>query len=256
MREKKKPKVGVFGLTSCAGCQLQILNLEDSILDVLGAIDLAHFRMAKEDNDPGPFDIAFVEGSVSKNEHISELTKIRENSKILIALGACACHGGVQSIRSFFKDQEEVKKTVYGDPSFLDIVEVKPLDAYVDVDYYLRGCPINKDEFLYVLKSLLIGKKPVIKLQPVCAECKFMENVCLFEKGEICLGPVTMAGCGAICSSLFKPCEGCRGPFEAVNVESQMEIMEEHGIEHEDVLRRFRKYAGISEQFFEKIKDY
>jgi coenzyme F420-reducing hydrogenase gamma subunit len=246
----EKPKVGVFGFSGCAGCQLQILNLEDVLLDVLSLIDLMNFRMASSKNTEGPFDVSFVEGSIVHEEQVEELKQIREESKILVALGTCACYGGVQSLRNFF-GIDGAKKIVYADTKMdYTYTETKPISEYVKVDFSLPGCPIDKDEFVETLKSLLMGKVLKPKSYAVCVECKLRENFCLLERGEICMGPVTMGGCKATCPTNGHVCEGCRGPVEEANIASEVELLLKK-ISQEDLLRRFRMYTAGAKEFSE-----
>ena len=245
-----KPRIGIFGFTGCAGCQLEILNLEDILLDLLSTVDVVNFRMAKSENSDGPFDISFVEGSIMSYQ-VDELKKIRENSKTLVAIGSCACHGGVQYLQNFMENPWKIvyndKKMIYSSP------DTKPLSSYVKVDYLLPGCPMDKDEFVEFVKSVLMGKKPVLKTYPVCVECKLKENICLLERGIMCLGPVSLAGCSAKCPSNGYPCEGCRGPVEEANIASQAELMKEKGIDPVDLIRRFRMFTSGAKEF-EEVK--
>lgn len=243
-----KPRIGIFGFTGCAGCQLEILNLEDILLDICNLVDVVNFRMMKSENSDGPFDISFVEGSIMGYQ-VDELKKIRENSKILVAIGICACYGGVQYLQNFMEKPWEIvyddKKMVYASS------DTKPLTSYVKVDYLLPGCPMDKDEFVDFVKCMLLGKKPKMKTYPVCVECKLKENICLLEREIMCLGPVSLAGCSAKCPSKGYPCEGCRGPVEEANISSQAELMKEKGIEPIDIIRRFRMFTSGAKEFQE-----
>ncbi|MDI6916635.1 MAG: hypothetical protein QMC80_02425 [Thermoplasmatales archaeon] len=243
-----KPGVGIFGFTGCAGCQLEILNLEDILLDLPSVVDIINFRMAKSENLDGPLDISFVEGSIMKYQ-VGELKKIRKNSKILVAIGSCACYGGVQYLQNFIEKPWKIvyndKKMKYASP------DTKSLSSYVKVDYSLPGCPIDKEEFVDFLKSVLLGRKPKMKSYPICVECKLRENDCLLEKGTICLGPVTVAGCNSKCPNNNYACEGCRGPVEEANISSQAELMKEKGIDPVDLIRRFRMFTSGAKEFQE-----
>jgi len=245
-----KPIIGIFGFTGCAGCQLEILNLEDILLDLFSMVDVVNFRMAKSENSDGPFDISFVEGSIMSYQ-VDELKKIREKSKVLVAIGSCACHGGVQYLQNFMEKPWRIvyndKKMIYSSP------DTKPLSSYVKVDYILPGCPMDKNEFVEFVKSMLIGKKPVLKTYPVCVECKMKENICLLERGIMCLGPVSLAGCNAKCPSNEYPCEGCRGPVEEANISSQADLMKEKGVDPVDLIRRFRMFTSGAKEFQVKL---
>ena len=189
-----KPKIAVFSLTSCEGCSLQILNCEDEILDLLSHVDIVNFREAA-DVRRDDYDIAFVDGAVSTQSDVEEIKHIRKHAKVLVAIGACACTGGLNVLKNF-KPLDKVREKVYGkDSTWMDTIEAQPLDAVVDVDIRLPGCPMCKEEFMDVVKQVLMGKTPRIPDNPVCAECKLRETVCLFHKGEVCLGPIARAGC-------------------------------------------------------------
>ena len=171
-----KPKVAFFDFAGCEGCQLQIINLEEELLDLVSLVEVVNFREAISDRGEN-YDIAFIEGSISRKSDEARLRKIRGQASILVALGACACIGGINALKNFQKT-EDVKRIVYGDKShYFDAYPTRPVDVVVPVDHYVRGCPINKDEFLKVAKALLLGKKPEIPNYPVCVECKMKENV-------------------------------------------------------------------------------
>ncbi len=247
-----KPKVAVFSFACCEGCGLQILNCEDELLDLLGAVDLVRWREAMSETAE-EFDIAYVEGSVVQEKEKERLQWIREHSKTVVALGACATTGGLNMIRNF-QPLDEVKKYVYGEEAKelkgfpWDVTEqVLPLDQVVKVDYYIPGCPIRREEFLSVTLALLQGREPDIPDYPVCVECKLAENVCVFDKGMTCLGPVIRAGCRAWCPSYGSGCEGCRGLIPNPNINAAKDVLTEHGLTVEDILRQFRLYCGYSE---------
>ncbi len=239
-----KLKVAILGLTSCGGCQLEILNLEPVLLDLVEVFELVYFPEAQSENIEGPYDVAFVEGSISIKEEIKRIKNIRKEAKFVVALGSCACYGGVQAIRNF-GDVEEARKQVYDDDgSHIDALPAIGLDEHVNVDYYMRGCPVDRSEIIDVLSSLLIGKTPEPKHYSVCVECKLAEYVCLLTEGKLCMGPVTNAGCKARCLAFSVPCDGCRGPYDQANLESFIEILKEKKISSEDILRKFRMYTS------------
>jgi sulfhydrogenase subunit delta len=240
-----KPKVAFFDFSSCEGCQLQIANLEEEIIDLINLVEVVNFRevMKEQSND---YDIAFVEGSIMRPMDAERLKEIRNHAKILVALGACATIGGVNKIRNQWPT-DEVKKEVYGELKFknkkyFDVFETKALNQVVPVDYYIHGCPINRDEFKSIVTSLILGKKPDIPNYPVCIECKKNENICLFEKGEFCLGPITRAGCNSICPSNGSPCEGCRGILKKPQIESVMEILKRYDLNYEQMKSKSKMY--------------
>jgi sulfhydrogenase subunit delta len=236
-----KPKIAFFSFTCCEGCQLQVLNLEDEILDLVGQVEITQFREAM-DKVSDDYDIAFIEGSVSQESEIKRLKKIREKAKYLVALGACADLGCVNTLRNRMS-RDAAHRLVYGkeakgDPEF----PVRPIDEVVKVDYRVHGCPIDKNEFLEVVSSLLIGKKPNIPDYPVCVECKLRENECLLLKGIWCLGPITRAGCAAIGPRYGNSCEGCRGFLPDANISSLFEELIERGYSPEEVRAKLEMF--------------
>jgi coenzyme F420-reducing hydrogenase gamma subunit len=246
MGNNGKPKVGIFGFTGCAGCQLNILNIEDHLLDIIGLVDITTWVMAKGENSEGPWDIAFVEGSIAKSSEIDRIKKIRENSKILVAIGNCATHGGLPALRNL-GDIEAMKKIVYGDKTdYVDAIPIKRVKDYVDVEYELPGCPMDKAEFVHAVKAIAVGKKPEIPNFAVCYECKVRENACLLKEGKFCVGPVTAAGCGALCPSYGATCEGCRGPAAQVNWAAEVKVLKDLGASMDDIKRRFLKYCATT----------
>jgi coenzyme F420-reducing hydrogenase gamma subunit len=216
-----KAKLAIFEFSCCEGCQLQIVNLEDDLLELADKFEILRWREASSYVDPdSPIDFAFVEGSVSRPGDEDELRKIRARSKFLIAFGACATIGGVNKIKDNF-DLPEARQYVYG-PEFkmphLEVGPAKALREIVPVDYDIQGCPIHRREFVYFVKCLLMGKTPEVPDYPVCVECKANENMCLWDIGEICLGPVIRAGCGCRCPTSRFRCFGCRGYIDEPNI--------------------------------------
>ncbi|HBT20220.1 MAG TPA: oxidoreductase [Peptococcaceae bacterium] len=247
----KKPTVGIFKFTSDAGCQLQILNLEKELLELLKLIDIAYFPMASRNYGKGPFDIGFVEGAVTSTEEIIKIKEIREQCRILVALGSCACYGGIASIKNH-KPQRELEERVYTDLTAVHSTKAYGIDQYVKVDAYVKGCPIDKNEFVEVVKSTLMEIKPNLRPHSVCVECKLREYPCIFlTEGKVCMGPVTSAGCGALCPSKHRACEGCRGPASDPNTSSLARTMMEYGLTPEEVRLKFIKYAGETQAFKE-----
>jgi len=241
----ERPNVAFFELSSCEGCQLQIVNNEASLLDFLSLVNIVNFREAmteKADN----YDIAFVEGSVTRADEIGRLTDIRKNAKILVAFGSCACFGGVNQLRNRFKDPVWVKKQVYGNSPIDTNDSVKPLDAFVKVDLRIYGCPIKKEEVEKIVTNLVIGKTVAYPKYTVCMECKANENICLFDLGEPCLGPITRGGCDSWCPNGRCGCWGCRGPAEDANVDQMKTIMKEHGFSEETILDRLECFGGFA----------
>jgi len=219
-----KPRVAFFDFAGCQGDQLQVLNLEEQLLDLLEQVEVVSFReVATAHSDQ--YDIAFVEGSITRQADEERLREIRKNAKLLVAIGACAAIGGINAIKNLH-DIDEVKRYVYGkDADHFQTYPTLPVDVVVKVDAYVYGCPIDRNEFLRVVKALLMDKKPDIPNHPVCVECKAAENVCTFEKGQFCMGPVTRAGCEAACITQGSVCWGCRGFVDDPNTDAQKEIL-------------------------------
>jgi len=250
----EKLKIAVVKMTGCAGCQMEFLRLEEEMPFVLEIADIRYFVMAKRENLEGPYDLTFVEGSVSTPRELEELKELRSRSKTLVAFGDCACHGCVPSILNWLPP-DVAANTVY--PNFEAIHSKKesyrkicPLGEFVTVDIYQRGCPPHKNTILEVLRSATLGIAPFLRRHPVCVECKLRENVCIltFEKRP-CMGPVTAAGCGAICPTVNRECEGCYGPMSNANAQSLAQKFSEIGLPKDHVTRKFRKYAGITSAF-------
>jgi coenzyme F420-reducing hydrogenase gamma subunit len=239
-----KPKVAFFEFTSCEGCQLQLLNNEASLLDFLSLIDIVAFREAMTERSDD-YEIAFVEGSITRADEVKRLQEIRRNAKILVAFGSCACFGGVNQLKNRFNDLDWVKTEVYGSHP-VDTQEATNLAAHVDIDLEIYGCPVSKEEVERIVTNLVIGKTIDHPRYPVCMECKANENICLFDLGEPCLGPITRAGCNAWCTNNRMGCWGCRGPADDINVEQLKKIMLEHGISKERILDRLECFGGFS----------
>ncbi len=241
-----KPNVAFFSFTCCEGCQLAVLSCEKELPDILRLINIVNFReaMTRKSND---YDIAFIEGSISKKEEIKKLRSIRKKAKAVVALGACSTTGGLNCLKNRFP-MEEVKALVYGKDAsrygILDTIPVMPIDSIIKVDYYIHGCPISKKEFLSVLTSLLLGKKPDIPNYPVCVDCKLAGNICVFEKGMHCMGPVIRAGCDAICVTYGTYCWGCRGFVDNPNAQSHEETLKRYGLTVDSVMKMFDLYGA------------
>ncbi len=242
-----KPRVAFFDFTGCEGCQLDALNLDgEQLLDLLAAVDIVNFREVMTERSDN-YDIAFIEGSISRESEIGRLQKIRDQAKVLVALGACACIGGINCLKNHVP-MEEALRTVYGeDARYYDTIPARPANAVVTVDYYVRGCPPQPAELIKVVKALLLNKKPDIPGYPVCVECKMAGNVCVFERGMTCLGPVTRAGCGAICVNSGRICWGCRGLVDEPNINSEKDILKKYGLTVDQVVEKFKIYDTFAE---------
>lgn len=241
-----KPKVAFFDFTSCEGCQLNKLNLENHILDVLEHIDIVEFREAIDDK-ADEYDVAFIEGSISTPTCVERINDIRRRTKVLIALGSCASIGGVNAMKNLHPI-ESVRETVYGKDKYLfSTIPAMPVSAVVKVDYEIHGCPMSIPEFLKVFKSLIMGKMPEKANTPVCVECKLLENECLYERGMVCMGPITRSGCNAVCPSFSQFCTGCRGLVPDAKKEAMEEILISHGLSTEEARKRllmFNSYVS------------
>jgi len=254
-----KPKLGIFSLTGCGGDQLQILNMEDELLNLVSRFDIVDFQEGSSRKVEGPIDIAFIEGTVSTQHDLEKLKIIRERSKILIAMGNCAIEGCIQSMRNGETTLQERLKDVYDvDESFFDARLSKPITEYIKVDFQIPGCPVEKEETLKGITSLLQGDSPPYYSYPVCVECKLNEYPCLItEEGKPCLGPVIRAGCDARCPGLGVDCIGCRGPVEgAENFAAEYEMLIDLGYTREDILKRLRVFSGeIGGEFLGGLDD-
>lgn len=240
-----KPTVGIFGLTGCAGDQLVILNCEDQLLDVVGALDIRDFLTASSSNDTRcQLDVALVEGAALSKRDEENLKRIRERSRLLVALGTCAVWGGVAAMDGN-RNRAGLLHDVYGSQAgSYDSTPARALRELVKVDFNITGCPIEKEQFLSAMSHLLNGNPPVFPSYPLCTECRMRENNCLLiESGQICCGPLTMAGCNARCPQLRIPCVGCRGPADDANVNSLLAMFGEKGVPREEIARRLRTFA-------------
>ena len=244
--EIRRPKVGFFELSSCEGCQLQLLNNEATLLDFLGLMEIVNFREAMTEKNEN-YDLAFVEGSVTRDDEISRLKKIRSQAKLVIALGSCACFGGVNQLKNQFHDLDWVKSQVYGDYP-IDSRAAAPLADFITIDLEIYGCPIKKEEVERLLTRLVLGKEINHPNFPVCMECKRHENICLFDLGEPCLGPITRAGCDAWCPSNVMGCWGCRGAAPAANFDEFISITQKRGIPLARVTDRLACFGGFEQQ--------
>jgi sulfhydrogenase subunit delta len=247
----KKPKVAFFEFTSCEGCQLQLLNNEATLIDFLSLLTIVNFREAMTERSDD-YEIAFVEGSITRADEARQLQEIRARAQTLVAVGSCACFGGVNQLKNRFNDLAWVKKQVYGSHP-IETQEAMPLSAIVPVDLEIYGCPIKKEEVERIVTNLVLGKSIDRPKYPVCMECKANNNVCLFDLGQPCLGPITRAGCDAWCPNNRLGCWGCRGPAETANVQQLRQIMHEHGFSDEQLLDRLECFGGFH-QYVSELK--
>ncbi len=236
-----KTRIGFFDFTGCEGCQLTVMNLEQDLLQVLQLVEVVEFRELMSEG-AARLDIAFIEGSITRGRDRERLQTIRERSKILVALGACADNGGVNLLGGE-QDVAALRRQVYAsDAAQLLTVKPLPLHRVVPVDYRIPGCPIDGREFLAVLQALLLERDPELPNFAVCVECKLAEYPCSFDYGEICLGPVTRAGCRAICIAGGDRCRGCRGLVDNPRTGPYHRVLEEHGLSVRDILEQYRTF--------------
>jgi len=250
-----KPRLGVFKFSSCDGCQLAILDCEEELLPLTEQVAIGEFLEASADVKGGPFDLALVEGSVSTPGEVERVKRVREESKTLVAIGACATAGGLQALRNW--DSLGLFQTaVYPHPEYLKCLEkASPISDYVPVDIELRGCPISKSQLMQLFSSVLSGALPRLPGNAVCFECKRRGNSCVVVAGGVpCLGPVTMDGCGAICPSFGRGCYGCFGPSNDVNLESYASWLVSHGTPRPAVRGLVRGINSNSKEFREWLE--
>lgn len=218
MNKEPRPKLAVLKFASCDGCQLSLLDCEDELFAVFEIVQIANFPEVSKVALASPYDICLVEGSITTEHDKEKIQELRKQSKALITIGACATAGGIQALRNF-ANVEAYKQIVYAHPEYISaLASSTPISQHVNVDFELQGCPINKYQLLEVLNSFLMGKKPAVSNSSVCTECKMKGNMCVtVAYGIPCLGPVTHAGCGALCPSYNRGCYGCYGPKETAN---------------------------------------
>lgn len=252
MDAPRRPKLAVFKFSSCDGCQLSLLDCEDELLAVVGRVHVANFLEASREVVKGPYDLALVEGSITTPEEAERIREVRKVAKVLVTIGACATAGGIQSLKNF-KDVREFVSLVYATPEYITTLETStPVSQHVRVDLELRGCPISKVQLLELLTALLQGRKPNLPSYSVCLECKRRGAVCVMvAHGTPCLGPVTQAGCGAICPAFDRGCYACFGPMESPNTAALAGEWQRLGQGDPELLRAFRSFNAWSPTFRE-----
>jgi coenzyme F420-reducing hydrogenase gamma subunit len=247
-----KPTLAVWKFASCDGCQLSLLDCEDELLALAGEVEIAYFLEARRATVEGPYDLSLVEGSITTPHDAERIRHVRDVSRALVTIGACATAGGVQALRNF-ADVDEFVAAVYATPEYISTLSTStPISAHVKVDFELHGCPINKRQLLEVLTAYLHGRKPNIPSTSVCTECKRRGNVCVtVAHGTPCLGPVTHAGCGALCPAFNRGCYGCFGPMETPNTAALSARLRADGMDGKSIERVFRTF-NVAE--FEKVR--
>jgi sulfhydrogenase subunit delta len=249
MAPAAKRTVAVWKFASCDGCQLSLLDLEDELLMLAERVEIAHFLEASSAVVEGPYDVSLVEGSITTAHDAQRIREVRANSRALITIGACATSGGIQALRNF-ADVEEFTRVVYASPDYISTLATStPISAHVPVDFELNGCPVNKHQLLEVINAYLNARRPRIRAHSVCIECKRRGTVCVMvAHGTPCLGPVTHAGCGAICPAYDRGCYGCYGPKETPNPAS---LDTWSGLEDQDLVRVYRTFNAAAKPFWE-----
>ena len=245
-----RQKLAVWKLASCDGCQLTLLDCQDELLALAAEIDIAHFTEASSAGQPGPYDISLVEGSVTTPQDAERIQRIRDQSRTLITIGACATAGGIQALRNF-ADVAEFTAAVYARPDYVRTLATSTAIAdHVPVDFELRGCPIDRRQLVELISALLAGRKPHIPAHSVCYECKLRSNTCVMvAHGTPCLGPVTQAGCGAICPAFNRGCYGCFGPVAAPNTDSLIPQLRHLGMTADGIDRVFSTFNAAAPGF-------
>ena len=247
-----RPKLAVFKFTSCDGCQVSLLNLDEELLALSERVEIAFFLEATSHEDPGPYDVALVEGSVSTAADVQRIQQVREQSRMLVTIGACATSGGIQALRNV-ADVESWKRQVYPRPEWIQALATStPISDHVRVDTEIPGCPVNKAQVLRFLLGALLGASSDLPGASVCMECKRAGHPCVVvTKGAPCLGPVTRAGCGALCPSLGRDCYACFGPSDTTNAGALVDQLMRVGMSRRDAALRLRGVAGWSREFRE-----
>lgn len=253
----ERPRLAVWKLASCDGCQLCLLDCEDELLEVANAVEIAFFPEASRKMAEGPYDLTLVEGSITTPDDIELIHEIRDNTELLVTIGACATAGGIQALRNW-ADVEDFAAAVYASPEYLKTLATStPIREHVPVDLELHGCPISKHQLLETVAALLAGRSPDLPDYSVCVECKRRGTPCVMvAKGIPCLGPITRAGCNALCPAFDRGCFGCFGPAATTNVDALAAGWEELGAEHIDLVRALRSFNGYAPEFREASERY
>lgn len=247
---QRRPRLAVFKFASCDGCQLSLLDCEDELLAVANAVDLAFFPEASSRMEPGPYDIALVEGSITTPHDAERIKNVRQNASLVVTIGACATAGGIQSLKNW-ADHEDYLRCVYARPEYISTLATStPIAEHIRVDFELRGCPVNRHQLLEVITALVHGRRPRISSHSVCLDCKIRGTVCVeVAQGIPCLGPVTQTGCGAICPGFDRGCYGCFGPAAQPNCNSLMDQYLSSAVKTETLLPLLRNFNAAAPAF-------
>jgi sulfhydrogenase subunit delta len=245
----RRPKLAVWKFASCDGCQLTLLDCEDELLAIADRLEIALFFEATRAVAPGPYDLSLVDGSIATAADAERIRDVRRHSKYLVTIGACATAGGIQGLRNF-RDAAEMRAMVYAKPEYIDSLATStPISAHVPVDFELQGCPISKHQLLEVIAAFVQGRRPDVPGHSVCVECKRRGNVCVMVLGTPCLGPITHAGCGALCPSHDRGCYGCFGPMETPNTRSLGRAFLAADVAPRDLVRVLRSFNANAPAF-------
>lgn len=248
----RRPKLAVWKFTSCDGCQLSLLDLEDELLTLADAVEIAHFNEATSRSRPGPYDLSLVEGSITTPEEMDRIQQVRRDSRHVVTIGACATAGGIQALRNF-ADVRDFQSIVYANPKTISALRHSTaISDHIPVDFELRGCPVAKTQLLEVVCAFLADRPPISPTYSVCVECKRRGAVCVAVLGEPCMGPITQAGCGAICPAYRRGCYGCFGPSEAPNTVALAERWRAAGVPSDDIVRMLRTFNAAAPAFREE----
>ncbi len=251
-QKHKKPAIGIYGISGCAGCMLTVLY-EECFKDIAKLVDIKAFPLIKEDSYKGEFDYVLIEGTVCFDEDIITLNELRKRAKKVVALGSCACVGGVPSMKNFL-NKEKTMRFVYPVYNHLKSTNPEPIDMHIKVDYYLPQCPPSKKEIMEFVKCIATGREFSYHQckDPVCFECRKRGNLCLLNEGKLCLGPITLGGCEALCPSNDVVCYGCRGPCKDANTGAFIELLKEKGYAEKALHSKIETFAGL--QFKEALE--
>jgi coenzyme F420-reducing hydrogenase gamma subunit len=250
MEQARRQTLAVWKFASCDGCQLSLLDCEDELLLLAERLEVAYFLEASSATVEGPYDVSLVEGSITTQHDAERIRQVRERSRALITIGACATAGGIQALRNF-ADVGEFTAAVYASPDYIStLASSTAISDHVPVDFELHGCPINKQQLLEVISAHLARRRPRVRSHSVCVECKRRGTVCVtVARGTPCLGPVTHAGCGALCPAYDRGCYGCYGPMEDPNTASLSGLMAALGAEERDIVRVYRTFNAAAPSF-------
>ncbi len=252
-RKARRPRLAVWKFASCDGCQLTLLDCEDELLALTERIEIAYFLEATRAVVKGPYDLSLVEGSITTPDDAARIRQIRAHSRLLVTIGACATAGGIQALRNV-ADVNAFAQAVYPRPEWLEVLPTStPIASHVPVDAELRGCPIDRRQLLELLGALLAGRRPQLERHSVCLECKARGVTCVMvADGVRCLGPVTHAGCGALCPLVGRGCYGCFGPSEVAAVPLLMAWWRERlAADDAEVVRALRTFNAAAPAFAE-----